>query len=147
MKSTAHCQASEWAQLYHPACNLWYVANLCSLLPPSTCRNTLPQDQQQKSEKQSSPATHHGGTWRDRRYSSYSFLTLALDGGWVVSVTPRPRFAPGNGLLVSIVHEAGWASDPIWTQRLEKVITRAATVFFNSWAAYNDIRKKLQFLF
>jgi hypothetical protein len=34
----------------------------------------------------------HGG---ERRYSSYSFLTSALDGG-VVSVTPRPRFTPGE---------------------------------------------------
>jgi hypothetical protein len=31
----------------------------------------------------------------ERRYSSYSFLTSALDGG-VVSVTPRPRFTPGE---------------------------------------------------
>jgi hypothetical protein len=27
-------------------------------------------------------------------YSSYSFSTSTLDGGWVVSVTPRPRFSP-----------------------------------------------------
>jgi len=30
---------------------------------------------------QSSPATRHGGAWGERRYSSYSFLTSALDGG------------------------------------------------------------------
>jgi hypothetical protein len=30
--------------------------------------------------KQSSPATRHGGAWGQRRYSSYSFLTSALDG-------------------------------------------------------------------
>jgi hypothetical protein len=31
----------------------------------------------------SCPATRHGGTWGggERRYSSNSFLTLALDGG------------------------------------------------------------------
>jgi hypothetical protein len=37
--------------------------------------------------------------WRhmgERRYSSYSFLTSALDGGEWVSVTPRPRFTPGE---------------------------------------------------
>jgi hypothetical protein len=35
--------------------------------------------------------------WRlGERYSSYSFLTSALDGGWVVSVTSRPRFTPGE---------------------------------------------------
>jgi hypothetical protein len=37
-------------------------------------------------KKQSSPATHHGGAWGERRYSSYSFLTSALDRGeWSVS--------------------------------------------------------------
>jgi hypothetical protein len=36
--------------------------------------------------KQSSTATCHGGAWGERRYSSYSFLTLALDGGeWSAS--------------------------------------------------------------
>jgi hypothetical protein len=30
--------------------------------------------------KQSSPATLHGGAWGERIYSSYSFLTSALDG-------------------------------------------------------------------
>jgi hypothetical protein len=30
--------------------------------------------------KQSSPTTRHGGAWPERRYSSYSFLTLSLDG-------------------------------------------------------------------
>jgi hypothetical protein len=33
-----------------------------------------------QTKKQSSPATRHGGAWRERRYSSYSFLTSALDG-------------------------------------------------------------------
>jgi hypothetical protein len=44
------------------------------------------------------PATCHGGTWGERRYSSYSFLTSVLDGGGgeVVSITPRPRFTPGE---------------------------------------------------
>jgi hypothetical protein len=36
--------------------------------------------------KQSSPATHHGGTCGGEEYSSYSFLTSALDGGeWSAS--------------------------------------------------------------
>jgi hypothetical protein len=30
---------------------------------------------------QRSPATRHGGAWGERRYSSYSFVTSALDGG------------------------------------------------------------------
>jgi hypothetical protein len=40
-------------------------------------------------------------------YSSYSFLTSALDKGWVVSVTPRPRFSPRERTPVPIVQEAG----------------------------------------
>jgi hypothetical protein len=63
--------------------------------------------------KQSSPTTRNGGAWRERRYSSYSFLTL-------VSVRPRPRFAPGKEPPVPVVQEAGWASEPVWTQRLEE---------------------------
>jgi hypothetical protein len=40
--------------------------------------------------KQSSPATCHAGTWGERRYSSYSFLTSALDGGeWSASRSGR----------------------------------------------------------
>jgi hypothetical protein len=52
------------------------------------------------------------------------YLLLILDlgtrWGWVVSVTPRPRFVPGKGPPVPIVQEAGWASEPVWTQRLEE---------------------------
>jgi hypothetical protein len=34
----------------------------------------------------SSSATRHGGAWGERRYSSYSFTTSALDGGeWSAS--------------------------------------------------------------
>jgi hypothetical protein len=44
--------------------------------------------------KKSCPATRHEGAWGERKYSSYSFLTSAR--GWVVSVTLRPRFTPGE---------------------------------------------------
>jgi len=36
----------------------------------------------------------------------------------MVSITPR--FAPGKGPTVPIVQEAGWAPEPVWTQRLEE---------------------------
>jgi hypothetical protein len=51
----------------------------------------------------------------ERRHSSYSFTTSALDGGeWSVS-------HPGRALQkVSIGQEAGWASEPVWTQRLDE---------------------------
>jgi hypothetical protein len=38
----------------------------------------------------------------------------------MVSVTPRPRFTPGKEPTVPIVQEAGWASELVWTQRLEE---------------------------
>jgi hypothetical protein len=39
----------------------------------------------------------------------------------VASVTPRPRFTPGERTPVPIVYEAGWAPETVWrTQRLEE---------------------------
>jgi hypothetical protein len=45
----------------------------------------------------SCPNTCHEGTWGGGRYSSYSFLTSALDGGqWSLSC-PRCTLAPWKG--------------------------------------------------
>jgi hypothetical protein len=38
----------------------------------------------------------------------------------VVSITARPRFTPGEKPTVPVVEEAGWAPEPVWTQRLEE---------------------------
>jgi hypothetical protein len=55
----------------------------------------------------------------ERKYSSYSFLISAIDGGdWSASVPGRTS-APGKGPTVPFVQEAGW-SEPVWTQRLEE---------------------------
>jgi hypothetical protein len=56
---------------------------------------------------------------RERRYSSYSFLTSALDGSEWSASRPGRALPPGKGPPVPIVQEAGWASEPVWTQRLE----------------------------
>jgi hypothetical protein len=40
--------------------------------------------------------TRLAGAKIDTEHRSYSFLTSILDRGWVVSVTPRPRFTPGE---------------------------------------------------
>jgi hypothetical protein len=71
-------------------------------------------------KKQSSPATRHGGAWVERRYSSYSFTTSALDGGEWSASRPGCALPPGKGPMVPIVQEAGWASESVWTQRLEE---------------------------
>jgi hypothetical protein len=56
----------------------------------------------------------------DRRYSSYSFLTSALEGGeWSASGPGRP-LPPGKEPPVPTVQEAGWAPQPVWTQRLDE---------------------------
>jgi len=38
----------------------------------------------------------------------------------VVSVTPPARFTTGEEPPVPIGQEAGWAPEPVWTQRLEE---------------------------
>jgi hypothetical protein len=57
---------------------------------------------------------------RERRYSSYSFMISALDGGESSASRPDRAFPPGNGAPVPIVQESGWAPEPVWTQRLEE---------------------------
>jgi hypothetical protein len=56
----------------------------------------------------------------ERRYSSYSFLTSALEGGEWSASRPGRALPPGKGPPVPIVWEAGWAPEPAWTQRLEE---------------------------
>jgi hypothetical protein len=61
--------------------------------------------------------------WRrlgERRYSSYSFSTSAPDGVSGQRHAPAALLPPGKGPLVSIGQEAGWAPEPVWTQRLEE---------------------------
>jgi hypothetical protein len=54
--------------------------------------------------------------------SSYSFSTSALDQGeWSVS-RPGRALSPGKVPPLPIVQEAGWAPEPVWTQRLEEKI-------------------------
>jgi hypothetical protein len=68
--------------------------------------------------KQRCPPTCHGGAWGERRYSSYSYLSLALDGGEWSASRPGRALPPGKEPPVPIGQEAGWAPVPVWTQRL-----------------------------
>jgi hypothetical protein len=70
--------------------------------PPSAsngCSGTallLPSWVYYKCKRQSSPVTRHEGAWGERRYSSYSFSTSALDGGEWSASPPGRAFTPGE---------------------------------------------------
>jgi hypothetical protein len=65
-------------------------------------------------------ATRHAGA-KAERYSSYS-LTSALAGSeWSVSFPDR-ALPPGKGSPVPTVQETGWASEPVWTHRLQEIL-------------------------
>jgi hypothetical protein len=57
----------------------------------------------------------------DSRYSSYSFSTSALDGGECQRHAPAALLPAGKDLPIPIGQEAGWAPEPVWTQRLEEI--------------------------
>jgi hypothetical protein len=56
-------------------------------------------------------------------YSFYSVTTSALDGSEWSASRPDRALAPGERTPVFIVQEAGWAPEPVWTQRLEEKIS------------------------
>jgi hypothetical protein len=56
--------------------------------------------------------------------SSYSLSTSALDGCEWSASRPGGALAPGKGPPVPIVHEAGWAPESVWTQRIEEKFFR-----------------------
>jgi hypothetical protein len=62
----------------------------------------------------------YAGDKGERKYSSYSFLTSALDGGAWTASRPGRALHPGKGPPVPIVQEVGWAPEQFWTQRLEE---------------------------
>jgi hypothetical protein len=55
----------------------------------------------------------------ERMYSSYS-MTSALDEGEWSASSPGRALPPRKGHPVRTGQEAGWAPEPVWTQRLEE---------------------------
>jgi hypothetical protein len=51
---------------------------------------------------------------------SYSFSTSALDKAEWSASRPGRALPPVKEPPVPIVQEAGWAPEPVWTQRLEE---------------------------
>jgi hypothetical protein len=68
----------------------------------------------------SSPTTRHEAAGRGEQYSCYTFSNSALDGDEWLASRPGRALPPRKGPPVPIVQEAGWASEPVWTQRLEE---------------------------
>jgi hypothetical protein len=56
----------------------------------------------------------------ERRYSSYTHLTSALDGGEWSASRPVRALPLGKERPVAIGQDAGWAPEPVWTQILEE---------------------------
>jgi hypothetical protein len=71
----------------------------------------------EKKHKQSCPATRHRGAKGERRYSFYSFLSLALDRVSGQRHAPT-TIHPGKGPPVAIGYEAVWTSELVWTPKL-----------------------------
>jgi hypothetical protein len=62
----------------------------------------------------------------ERRHSSCSFSTSALDGGEWSASRPGRALVPEKGTSVSIVQEAGWAPEPVWTHGLQENLLASA---------------------
>jgi hypothetical protein len=60
-----------------------------------------------KVKKQSSPATRHDGAWEERRNSSYSFLTSAIDGGEWSASRPGRVFPRGKDFWYTLYSRLG----------------------------------------
>jgi hypothetical protein len=59
--------------------------------------------------------------WRLLGWEEVQFLlilNLGIRWGWVVSITPRPRFTLWERTPGTHCTGAGWAPEPVWTQRL-----------------------------
>jgi len=47
---------------------------------------------------------------------------------------PATLLPPGKGPPVPIVQEAGWAPEPVWTQRLEKKSSMSEKQVMKTWS-------------
>jgi hypothetical protein len=59
----------------------------------------------------------------DRRYSSYSILTSALEEGEWSASRPGRALPPRKGPPVRTLQKTGWAPEPVYASRLQKKTT------------------------
>jgi hypothetical protein len=78
------------------------------------------------------PRYHHADAKEERKY--IALLILDVDtrwGEWLASRLGR-ALPPGKEPLVPPGQEAGWAPEPVWTQRLEENPLPLPGIFKNS---------------
>jgi hypothetical protein len=95
-------------QCYLPRCFLTRILYFCTIYSPNVFKCKLV------------PLRSLEAYLGERRYSSYSFLTSALEGGEWSASRPGRDLPPGKEPPVPTVQEAGWAPELVWTQRLEE---------------------------
>jgi hypothetical protein len=99
--------------LLHMMSHFYLVTYLCTFFT----RLNLIQLKLKINQSHYTPWMRLGG---EEVYSSYSFSTSALDGSEWSASRPGRALVPEKGPPVPIVQEAGWAPEPVWTQRLEE---------------------------
>jgi hypothetical protein len=95
--SNRHCMLTCGLLLASVVCSMSSGIHMFQLQDMSTSTKQLFFPSQfDLRHKSKCPATHHGGAWGERRYSSYSFTTSALDGGEWSASRPGRALPPGK---------------------------------------------------
>jgi hypothetical protein len=87
--------------------------------PPVSIGRRLGAPQSRSGHKaKSCPTSRHEGAWGSGGIAPAQ--TSAIDGSEWSASRPSRALAPVKGPPLPIVQEAGWALQPVWTQRLEE---------------------------
>jgi hypothetical protein len=88
----------------------------------------------------------------ERRYSSYSYLTSALDGGEWSASRPGRALPPGKEPRFPLNRRLGGPPEPVWTQRLEEKssasvgdrtpVVQSVVRYYTDWATPTPNRWK-----
>ena len=108
----ASCQINRQFVSYPPG--LPHSLRPCYLRPEESEFLLIPNVLSKKKKKVKWSRYRPGVAQKVGRCIALLFHDRGTRRGWVVSSTPRPRFAPGKD-PVPILQEAGWAPGPVWT--------------------------------
>jgi hypothetical protein len=86
----------------------------------------------------------HAGAKGESKHSTYSFLTLALDGVSNQHLTPATLYPLRKGPPVPTGKKAGWVSELVWTQMSEErffasagdrtLVIQSVVKYYTDWA-------------